>query len=191
MSAPRELRTNRLILRRWRADDRPLFAAFNADPRVMEYLPGVLTRAESDALIDRIDRHFDEHGFGLWAVEIPGVIDCAGYIGLAVPRFDAPFMPCVEAGWRLAAEHWGHGYATEGALAVLASAFDDLGLDDVVSFTVPDNARSRAVMERIGMTRDPAEDFVHPSAPARLRRHVLYRISRERRRRAAAGRTEG
>jgi ribosomal-protein-alanine N-acetyltransferase len=188
MNLPRELRTNRLLLRRWRQSDRPEFAAINADPRVMEYFPAVLTRAESDALVDRIERHFDEHGFGLWAVEIPGVVACAGFVGLAVPQFRAHFTPCVEAGWRLAAGHWGKGYATEAAMAALAFGFDDVGLSEIVSFTVAENLRSRGVMERIGMIHDPAEDFDHPafatgtSAPLRrgkpdLRRHVLYRIS--------------
>jgi RimJ/RimL family protein N-acetyltransferase len=192
MNLPRELRTHRLHLRRWRPSDRPRFAALNADPRVMEYLPAVLTRAESDALADRIDQHFDEHGFGLWAVEIPGVVSFAGFVGLSVPRFDAHFTPCVEVGWRLAAEQWGKGYATEAGLASLAFAFDDVGLREIVSFTVPENSRSRRVMERIGMMHDPADDFDHPAAPAcatgtseslqrgkpDLRRHVLYRISR-------------
>jgi GrpB-like predicted nucleotidyltransferase (UPF0157 family)/RimJ/RimL family protein N-acetyltransferase len=173
-----ELRTDRLILRRWRLGDRPPFAALNADPRVMEHFPSVLSRRDSDALADLIERHFDRHGFGLWAVEVPGVAPFAGYIGLMIPGFEAAFMPCVEAGWRLGAEHWGHGYATEAARAVLAFAFDRLRLDEVVSFTVPDNVRSRRVMEKIGMTRDPADDFDHPAVSGALRRHVLYRIRR-------------
>jgi ribosomal-protein-alanine N-acetyltransferase len=180
MGLPRELRTNRLLLRRWLPSDRPAFAALNADLRVMEHLPAVLTREQSDALADRIDREFDHHGFGLWAVEIPGAVAFAGFVGLDVPRFETRFTPCVEIGWRLAAEHWGRGYASEAALAVLACAFGAGGLDEIVSFTVPENHRSRRVMERIGMTRRPADDFDHPNVPARLRRHVLYRIARER-----------
>jgi RimJ/RimL family protein N-acetyltransferase len=159
-------------------EDRAFFAALNADPRVMEFLPAVLSRQESDAMVERIEAHFREHGFGLWAVEIPGVTVFAGFIGLAIPRFEAPFTPCVEIGWRLAFEHWNQGYATEGAKAMLAFGFERLGVGEIVSFTVPENLRSRRVMEKIGMTYSPAEDFDHPALPAghRLRRHVLYRI---------------
>ena len=130
----------------------------------------------------RIARHIDEHGWGLWAVEIPGVAPFAGYIGLAAPRFDAHFTPCVEIGWRLAHEHWGHGYASEGARAALAFGFAALKLHEIVSFTVPANLRSRRVMERLGMTHDPADDFDHPGLPVEhpLRRHVLYRIHPQR-----------
>ena len=146
----------------------------------MEHMPGLLTRAESDAAAARIEEHFAAHGFGLWAVEIPGVAAFAGFVGLSVPRFQAAFTPCVEVGWRLAAAHWGQGYATEGARAALAAAFGELGLEEVVSFTVPGNVASRRVMEKLGMVRDPAEDFDHPALPAGhpLRRHVLYRIRR-------------
>jgi RimJ/RimL family protein N-acetyltransferase len=174
------LRTERLLLRRWRDEDRHPFASLNADPRVMEHMPGLLTRAESDAAAARIEEHFAAHGFGLWAVEIPGVAPFAGFVGLSVPRFQAAFTPCVEVGWRLAAAHWGQGYATEGARAALAAAFGELGLEEVVSFTVPGNVASRRVMEKLGMARDPGEDFEHPTLPAGhpLRRHVLYRIRR-------------
>ena len=180
MNAPRDLRTDRLWLRRWRPGDLAPFAALNADPRVMEYLPAALSRDESDALASRIAGHFEQHDFGLWAVEIPGIISFAGFLGLSVPRFQAPFTPCVEIGWRLACEHWGLGYASEGARAALDFAFSRLELDEVVSFTVPGNRRSRRVMEKIGMAHDPADDFDHPSFPDghRLRRHVLYRIAR-------------
>jgi ribosomal-protein-alanine N-acetyltransferase len=175
-----ELRTERLLLRPWRPTDRAPFAALNADPVVREFLPGLLARAESDAAVDRIEAHFAEHGFGLWAVEVPGETDFAGFIGLSVPKFEAHFTPCVEIGWRLAAEHWGRGYASEGARACLAFGFDQLGLPEILAFTVPGNARSRRVMERLGMTRDAAGDFEHPSLPVghALRRHVLYRIQR-------------
>jgi RimJ/RimL family protein N-acetyltransferase len=176
MSVSRELRTERLLLRRWLPSDRSAFAALNADARVMAHLPAVLTRDESDAVAERIEWHFDRHGFGLWALEIPGTVPFAGFVGLSVPRFDAHFTPCVEIGWRLAAEHWGRGYATEAARATLAFAFGEAGLVEVVSFTVPENLRSRRVMERIGMARNPADDFDHPYVPDGLRRHVLYRI---------------
>jgi RimJ/RimL family protein N-acetyltransferase len=182
MSLPDEIRTARLLLRRWRAEDRPAFAALNADPRVMEHFPSVLTAEESDALAERIERHLLERGFGLWAVEIPGVVDFAGFIGLSVPAFEAHFTPCVEVGWRLAVDQWGRGYATEGALAALQFGFEHLDLPEIVSFTVPRNFRSRRVMLRIGMTHDPADDFDHPGAPPPFRRHVLYRRSRPPRR---------
>jgi len=176
MDLPRELRTDRLLLRRWVAADRVPFASLNADPRVMEHLPAVLGAEESHALVDRIERHFDDHGFGLWALEIPGVVAFAGFVGLSIPGFEAHFTPCVEVGWRLAADHWGHGYATEAARRTVAFGFDHLHLKEIVSFTVPANHRSRRVMERIGMTHDLADDFDHPRVPERLRRHVLYRI---------------
>ncbi|HKK21044.1 MAG TPA: GNAT family N-acetyltransferase [candidate division Zixibacteria bacterium] len=178
---PHELHTDRLLLRRWRESDYAPFAAMNADPRVMKHFPGLLTREQSDALIDRIENSFEKRGYGLWAVEISAAREFAGFVGLSVPRFEAHFTPCVEIGWRLAAEHWGHGYATEGARRVLEFAFTEAGLEDLVSFTVPANKASIRVMEKIGMSRDPAEDFDHPSlAPASpLRRHVLYRLSHE------------
>jgi ribosomal-protein-alanine N-acetyltransferase len=175
------LRTDRLLLRPWRDEDLAPFAALNADPRVMEHFPAPLSAAESAASAARIRAHLEERGFGLWAVEVPGVTAFAGFVGLSVPRFEAPFTPCVEVGWRLACAHWGHGYATEGARAAVAFGFERLGLAEVVSFTVPGNVRSRRVMERLGMARDPGGDFDHPLIPAGhpLRRHVLYRLRRE------------
>jgi RimJ/RimL family protein N-acetyltransferase len=171
------LRTARLRLRPWTNTDRAPFAALNADPVVMEHFPGVLSRAESDAQADRIAAHFAQHGFGLWAVEVPGVAAFIGYVGLAIPRFETAFTPCVEIGWRLARAFWGAGYATEAAKATLAFGFETLRLPEIVSFTVPGNLRSRGVMERLGMTHDPREDFEHPLVPVGhpLRRHVLYR----------------
>ena len=172
------LTTERLVLRPWRATDRAPFAAMCADPRVMEFLGPLLSRDESDAVADRIAAHFAEHGYGLWAVEVPGNAEFAGFVGLSQPRFSAHFTPCVEVGWRLAARHWGRGYATEGARAALAFGFEQLGLREIVSFTTAANRASRAVMERLGMTRDPRDDFAHPSVPERdpLRPHVLYRL---------------
>jgi RimJ/RimL family protein N-acetyltransferase len=177
-----ELRTDRLCLRRWLPQDPAPFARLNADPRVVEFFQGPLSREESDALADRIEAHFQVHGFGLWAVEITGVTPFAGFIGLAVPRFEAPFTPCVEIGWRLAAKHWNRGYATEGARATLAFGFRSLRLQEIVSFTVPGNVRSRRVMEKIGMTHSASDDFDHPLLPEGhpLRRHVLYRVERPR-----------
>ena len=152
----------------------------NADPRVTEFLPARLSPEQSDAFVERAEAHFERHGFGLWAVEIPGIVSFAGFVGLSIPRFEAPFQPCVEIGWRFGAEHWGKGYATEGARAALAFGFDECGLEEIVSFTAPQNVRSRRVMERIGMSHDPADDFDHPllAEGHPLRRHVLYRIGR-------------
>ena len=175
---PMSLRTDRLLLRPWRPEDRVPFAALNVDPEVMEHFPARLTRAQSDAFVDRIEAGFAEHGFGLWAVEVQATGEFIGFTGLAVPLFDAPFMPAVEIGWRLARPAWGHGSASEAARRALAVAFTDYGLAEVVSFTSVANVRSQAVMRRIGMTRDPAGDFDHPRVPAnhRLQRHVLWRI---------------
>lgn len=175
-----ELRTPRLLLRRWRPEDRAPFAALNADPVVMQHFPSTLTRRQSDALADRIEAQFLHYGFGLWAVEITAVAPFAGYVGLSIPSFQAHFTPCVEIGWRLAKRYWGMGYATEGARAVLNFGFEHLDLNEIVSFTVPANTRSRQVMERIGMSYSPEDDFDHPllieGHPRR--RHVLYRITR-------------
>ena len=175
-----ELRTERLLLRQWTDADRETFARFNADARVMEYFSSTLSRAESNALADAIQAHLEQSGWGLWAVDIPEVASFAGFIGLSRPRFDAHFTPCTEIGWRLGPEFWGHGYATEGALTVLAFGFDRLGLDEIVSFTTERNRPSRRVMERIGMAHDPRDDFDHPGLPVghKLRRHVLYRKAR-------------
>jgi ribosomal-protein-alanine N-acetyltransferase len=172
-------KTERLILRSWRESDRQPFSEMNAEPRVMEFMPALLTREESDRFVDRIESHFRRHGFGLYAVELDGG-GFIGYIGLALPSFSAHFTPCVEIGWRLSAEHWGQGLATEGARRVLRHAFETLGLNEIVSFTVPDNVRSRRVMEKLGMVRNPADDFDHPNLPEGhpMRRHVLYRLPR-------------
>lgn len=176
------LRTARLLLRPWTRDDRAPFAAINADPAVMEHFPGVLTRSESDAFVDHIEAGFARDGYGLWAVEVVGKASFIGFVGLEPPSFEAHFTPAVEIGWRLGKEHWGRGYATEAAREALRYGFEEAGLDQIVSFAVPQNLRSRRVMERIGMTHDPADDFDHPRFPddARLRRHVLYRLDRTR-----------
>jgi len=171
------LTTERLLLREWRESDLAPFHALNSHPEVMEFLPKQLSRAESDEVARRIGDEMADHGFGLWAVEVVGVLPFVGFVGLSVPTFEAPFMPCVEIGWRLAREHWGNGYANEAALASMACAFGPLALSEIVAFTVPANIKSRRVMERIGMVRDPRDDFDHPKLPAGdpLRRHVLYR----------------
>jgi len=172
--------TPRLILRRWRASDREPFARMNGDPRVMEFFPGVLTREQSDQSADRVEAHFEQHGFGLCAAELRETGAFIGFIGLAAPSYQAHFTPCVEIGWRLAAEYWGCGLATEGAREMVRYAFEVAGLEELVSMTVPANLRSRRVMEKLGMARNPADDFDHPNVPVghALSRHVLYRLGR-------------
>lgn len=174
------LATARLRLRPWRPEDLPPFAAMNADPRVMEHFPKILTSEESNRQAAGISDHMQKHGFGLWAVEAVDVADFVGFVGLSIPGFQAHFTPCVEVGWRLAFEHWGHGYATEAARAAVDCGFRRFGLEEIVSFTVPANWRSRGVMERLGMTRSAADDFDHPRLlPGHpLRPHVLYRLKR-------------
>ena len=173
-----ELRTERLLLRGWRESDREPFAALNADPDVVEFLSGAMTRRESDAMVERIEASWATKGYGLWAVQVVGGPEFIGYVGLWDAVFEAPFTPAVEVGWRLARSAWGHGYASEAARAALAYAHGTLGLPEVLSFTAATNLRSRAVMDRIGMTRDRDGDFEHPSVPpgSPLRPHVLYRI---------------
>lgn len=186
------LRTERLLLRRWRAADAEPFAQLNADPRVMEHFPATLSRTESDALIERMEGCFRANGFGAWAVEFPGSIALAGFVGLWPQNSEElAFAPAVEIGWRLATEAWGRGIASEAARAALDFGFGELGLDEVVSFTTAGNARSRAVMERLGMRRDPSEDFLHPSLPPddALAPHVLYRVSTGRWRAGEGGET--
>ena len=180
MSEAPTLETPRLRLRGWRESDLEPFAALNADPEVMRHFPATLTREQSDALVDAVQEGFAKRGFGLWALEIRAEGHFAGFVGLQAPHFPAPFMPCVEVGWRLAREHWGCGFAPEAARAALAHGFDAAGLDEIVSFTTRDNTASRRVMEKLGMSRNPAEDFDHPSVKkeSRLRRHVLYRLHR-------------
>ena len=168
-----------LVLRGWVPTDLEPFAALNADPRVMEHYRSPLTRPESDAFVrERIIPQFAELGFGLWALEVPEVAPFVGYVGLLVHTFEAEFTPCVEIGWRLAFPYWGNGWATEAARVAIAYGFEEKGLEEIVSFTVPANRRSIAVMERLGMSY--VGEFDHPSLPAghRLRRHVLYRLSR-------------
>ena len=146
----------------------------------MEHFPATLTPAETEAMVGRLRAHFDAHGFGWWAAELPGEAPFIGFIGLWVPSFEAHFTPCVEVGWRLARGFWGRGLATEGARACLRFGFQDLGLEEIVSMTATTNLRSQAVMRRLDMTRDPADDFDHPKVPQGhpLQRHVLYRLAK-------------
>jgi RimJ/RimL family protein N-acetyltransferase len=175
-----ELRTGRLLLRRWHESDREPFAALNADPVVMEHFPSVLTARESDTFVDRIEEHFDRHGWGLWAVEVVHTASFAGYVGLWPATFEAHFTPAVEVGWRLGRGFWNHGYATEAAHVALDYGFGPLAFDEIVSFTAIPNSRSQRVMRKLGMSHDPADDFDHPNLPPghHLQRHVLYRMSK-------------
>ena len=176
------LETSRLVLRRWREDDREPFAALNADPVVMEHFPATLARDRSDAAVDRIEAAFERDGWGLWAVERRDDGALLGFTGLSRPGQLPHLGDQVEIGWRLAAHAWGRGYATEAAQEVLRFTFDPAGadLDALVSFTAVTNERSRALMRRLGMTRDAADDFAHPALPigSPLRPHVLYRLRR-------------
>jgi len=170
--------TQRLILRRWREEDRAPFAAINADPKVMEYFKAPLTRVESDSFIDRIEDVFAQNGYGFWAVEERGSGKLLGLTGLAPVMFDAPFTPAVEIGWRIASDNWGRGYAPEAARTVLDIGFRHLNLPEIVAFTAVINKNSRRVMEKLGMTQDVAGGFDHPNLPEghMLRPHVLYRM---------------
>ena len=171
--------TKRLVLRKWLESDVNAFVAMNSDPQVMEYFPATLTREETLAMVSRIQNHFDRNGFGLWAVELPERDPFIGFVGLQIPRFAAPFMPCVEVGWRLTPSCWGQGYATEAALKALQIGFEEYGLEEIVSMTAVVNRRSRRVMEKIGMSYSASDDFLHPKVPAGsvVQPHVLYRIT--------------
>ena len=173
------IRTSRLILRQWQASDLPAYAALNADPEVRRFWPSTLTREDSDKQAEAFQRHIEQHGFGFWAVEVPGVAPFVGMTGLAHVALQAPFTPAVEAGWRFAREHWGHGYATEAAGAALAYGFEQVGLPEIVAYAAVGNTASFRVMERIGMTRDMAGDFDLPRPGSAPRPSALYRIRRD------------
>ena len=172
------LETARLTLRGFTAPDRHPFAAMNQDPEVMAFMSRRLDRSASNLFMERIREHWDAQGFGLWALERRSDGAFLGFAGLSVPAFEAPFMPAVEVGWRLVKEAWGHGYATEAGSAALNFGFTGLGLREIVSFTAVGNDRSRRVMERIGMTHDPRDDFDYPFVPPghAVHRQVLYRL---------------
>lgn len=175
-----EATTKRLLLRQWQADDRAAFAAMTADPVVMEFFQKTLSRTESDALADRIEGFIDSRGWGFWTAQLLETGEFIGFIGLHRPRDILPFSPCVEIGWRLARPFWGQGYATEGAAMSLKVGFEQLGLDEIVSFAVVNNYRSRAVMEKIKMI-DSRQNFEHPEVAetSPLREHCLYKISKQ------------
>ena len=176
-----ELETKRLLLRQWRESDREPFAKMNADPKVMEYFPGLLDRAASDALMDRYRSEIAERGWGFWALERRGTGAFLGFVGLNVPREDLPISPCVEIAWRLDAQRWGNGFATEAGQACLRAAFEGLAIDELVSFTSCGNLPSQAVMGRLQM-HQTAETFLHPSLPidSPLAAHCVYRLDRRR-----------
>lgn len=173
------IQTERLLLRQWRPEDLDPFARMNADSRVMEHFVAPLTRERSDLLVTKQAALIEQRGWGMWAVSVVGEADFIGFIGLHQVDFEAPFVPAVEVGWRLAYEYWGRGYAPEGAKAALQFGFEKLGLGEVVSFTATSNMRSMRVMEKLHMHRAEEDDFDHPYVPEGhpLRRHVLYRIS--------------
>ncbi|MFA6119189.1 MAG: GNAT family N-acetyltransferase [Parachlamydiales bacterium] len=178
MPAP-VLTTKRLILRHWRESDLIAFSKMNADPRVMEFFPKTLSKAESDEIAKKLIKELKEKDYGLWAVEAKNIAPFIGFIGLHSTDYDTSFTPCIEIAWRLAYEHWNKGYATEGAKEALDYGFNKLKLKEIVSFTAIKNLRSRKVMEKLGMVHNPKDDFNHPKLPLDhpLSLHVLYRLN--------------
>lgn len=172
------LETERLTLRRWNDADKYPFQLINADTKVMEFYPKTCSAEESDQIIERAEKHFEKHGFGLCAAELKETNSLVGFVGLQVVPFESHFTPAVEIGWRVASEYWGRGLATEGALAVLKFGFEILKLNEIVAMTVPSNTKSRRVMEKLNMNYDPHDDFENPRLPSghALRPHVLYRL---------------
>lgn len=176
------LRTERLRIRNWVETDRDLFHEINSDAEVMAYFPFRRSRPQSDALFDKLRNAIGETGFGFFAIALAENDRPIGFCGLARTDLE-PILPdgTVEIGWRLARPHWGNGYVTEAATGLLDHGFESCGLEEIVSFAVSDNARSTAVMSRIGMRPDPARDFDHPRVPAshpHLIRHAFYAITR-------------
>ncbi len=178
---PDFLNTERLTLRRWKESDLEPFTAMNMDAEVMQYFPSLITPEQTKKMIDKIEEGFTEKGFGLWAAEITETNEFIGFTGLSVPTFSAHFTPCIEIGWRIAPAYWGQGYAPEAAREILKDAFKRLKLPELVSFTAKANSNSIRVMRKLGMTRDPKEDFNHPliEKNTRLAEHVLYRLSKK------------
>jgi RimJ/RimL family protein N-acetyltransferase len=172
------LTTARLTLRRFQPQDAESVANLIGDPQVRRYFFRTRDRAESDAWLVRDQAHWDRHGFGMWAVELAADAAFIGFVGLARVGLELPFAPAVKVAWTLAQPFWGRGYAPEAARAAMTDGFGRLGLREIVALTAVQNAPSRRVMEKLGMTRDPAADFDHPAAPAGhvLARHVLYRM---------------
>lgn len=173
------LETERLIMRSWSKDDLLLFAKLNSNPKVMAHFPKTLTLEETEKMINVLEERFKKDGFSVFATELKATKEFIGFIGLNSPAYSTPFSPCVEIGWRIDEEFWNKGFATEGALACLKWGFETLGLKEIVSFTATSNKTSERIMQKIGMIRDMAGDFDHPSLTPDhpLSRHVLYRIS--------------
>ncbi len=174
------LTTKRLLLRPWKGSDREPFQQMNQDPQVMEFFPALLSHEQSDTLMKNIQRELIEKPYGFWAVELKNQIPFMGFVGLHEPTFEAAFTPCIEIGWRLSSQHWGKGYAYEAAQKILDYAFNDLGLEEIVSFTAKINKRSIKLMKKLGMQTNPNEDFDHPKVKEGnpLKRHVLYRLKK-------------
>lgn len=182
------LRTERLTMQPWLAKHLGALAMICEDKEVMKFFPRVLTREECRSLLEGFNDHFREYGYGVWAMVPHGGEAPIGFCGLKQVTMNAPFAPAVEILWRLNRAAWGWGFANEAARAALQHGFEKVGLEEIVSFTTPKNLRSIALMERLGMRRDPEEDFEHPALPEDdpLRPHVLYRLRREEWRRREA-----
>jgi RimJ/RimL family protein N-acetyltransferase len=174
------IETERLYLRTWQATDAQPYFDINQDPQVTEFLRGPLTMEEVHQSIAATNQHQEKWGFTLWAAELKETHELMGFVGLNYPKWEAPFAPAVEMGWRLGTQYWGQGYATEGAQAALAFGFNTIGLDEIVSFAPPINHRSLHVMEKIGLQRYPQGDFRHTKLPLNhpLSQHVLYRLKK-------------
>ncbi len=174
-----ELETERLYIRQWKESDYSPFAKMSADERVMEFFPSVFTTEESDEKVNIKKSLIQKHGWGFWALEEKSSNKFIGFTGLHISSNELPFSPCIEIGWRIFPEYWGKGFATEAAHECLRFGFEDLNLDQIVSFAVKNNFKSLAVMERLGMFKDP-ENFEHPAIPIghKLRQHSLYRLSK-------------
>jgi 3-dehydroquinate dehydratase / shikimate dehydrogenase len=181
MPAP-QLESERCILRQWKDEDLSIFTKMNQDPLVMEFFPATLTASQSKKLAENIQQELQTKPYGLWAVELKKGHSFIGFAGLHEQNFEAPFCPCIELGYRLDPSFWGHGFATECGKTIFRYAFETVQLEEVVSFTFIHNFRSRKVMERLGMTHNPEDDFMHPKLAAQdpLRPHVLYRMTKER-----------
>lgn len=174
------IRTKRLLLREWQDNDLQAFSLINQDPLVMAHMPNLLTLEETKAFISKMSAHYAAHGFGPMALTLSSSGELIGYVGLKHIEFQADFTPAIEIAWRVASQHWNQGYATEAAQAILEFGFQSLGLNEIVSMTVPANTGSIRVMEKIGMERDLKADFAHPALPKdhKLSLHVLYRIKK-------------
>lgn len=173
-----EIRTSRILLRQWRESDLEPLIAMGLDPVVMKHFPSLQTREQTLAMFDRIKSHWEQHGFGAFAVEIPGEVEFAGFVGIIVPRFEASFTPCVEMLWRLIPSVHNKGYATEAAQACRDWGFTQLGFKEILAFAVPPNLASRRVMEKIGMTQDGEVDHPLVEDGHVLKRHLIYKVSK-------------